>query len=304
MLSPTHLRRLFTGLRDVFDLSSAAEITLEANPATFTERTAALYLELGVGRVSLGAQSFDPTHLATLGREHAPDDIAASVRLLRQAGMPEVNIDLIFSIPGQTLDDWRGTLEAALALNPQHLSAYNLTYEEDTPYFEQLRAGIYRDVPDLNAEMFTLAHELLTAAGFVHYETSNYARPGFESRHNRGYWHGADYLGLGPSAVSTIKARRWKNVPDTARYLHQIAHVGHAESEVEDLRPDQLRLERIALLLRTAAGVPVEHLCDVDPARIRQLTSEGLATIDSHHLRLTAQGPLLVDSIVEHLVTG
>lgn len=303
MLSPAHLRRLFAGLREVFPLAGAAEVTLEANPATFTERTAALYRELGVTRVSLGAQSFHPAHLATLGREHRPDDIATSVRRLVEAGLSEINIDLMFSVPGQTVDDWRSSLEAALALEPHHISAYNLTYEEDTPFFDQLAAGRYHDNPQRNEQMFTLAHDVLTAAGFHHYETSNYALPGHESRHNRAYWQGADYLGLGPSAVSTIAARRWKNIPDTERYLAMIAQVSHAESEVETLTAAQLRLERIALLLRTSDGVPWEHLRDVEPPRIDRLLDEGLAVRRDDALVLTGRGPLLVDSVVEHLVT-
>ena len=209
----------------------------------------------------------------------------------------------MFSVPGQTREDWGQTLDQALALEPDHLSAYNLTYEEDTPFFDQLAAGQCTDDPDLNAAMFSLAHQRLTAAGFRHYETSNYARPGHESRHNQAYWRGADYLGLGPSAVSTISARRWKNVPDTDRYLTMVQQVGHAAWETELLTPEQLRLERIALLLRTDHGVPVEHLVDVGEERIEQLVSGGLARREDGHLRLTGRGPLLVDSAVEHLVT-
>lgn len=303
MLSPTHLRRLFQGLRDCFDFSSLSELTLEANPATFGKRTAETYLDLGVTRISLGAQSFNSERLATLGREHTPDDILESVRLLQQAGMPSINIDLIFSVPGQTLEEWRETLQAALSTGVGHLSAYNLTYEEDTPYFERFQDGRYRDDPDLNAAMFELADSAFTKAGYIHYETSNYAQPGEESVHNRGYWHGADYLGLGPSGVSTIEGRRWKNISDTSRYIEMIRRLGHAECETEILQPDQLRLERIALQLRTREGVPLEHLADVAPERITQLTSEGLATQDGGRLKLVGRGPLLVDSIIEHLIT-
>lgn len=302
MLSPTHLRRLFEGLRAQFDIPAAAEINLEANPATFARETANTYAELGINRVSLGAQSFDPEVLRTLGRTHRPDDIASSVAMLRKAGIANVSTDLMFSIPGQTLKQWRQSLDCALALEPVHLSAYNLTYEEDTPFFESFQAGSYSDDQNLNAEMFSCAHELLTQRGYRHYETSNYAQPGFESLHNQSYWIGADYLGLGPSAVSTIGGRRWKNVPDTERYLKQIAHVGHAETEVEDLSSEQLDLERIALMLRTDEGVPRQHLSAVPKRQIEQIVSEGLAEWSNDHLRLIGQGALLVDSIVEHLV--
>ncbi len=302
MLSPTHLRALFGGLQTVFRLANGAEVTLEANPATFTARTATLYRQLGVTRVSLGIQSFHPRHLHTLGREHNPGEARASFHLLRQAGMPAISIDLLFAIPGQSLDDWKDTLDQTLSLEPDHISAYNLTYEEDTPFFAQMGRGRYRDDPHAGAAMFELAHTRLTDTGFRHYETSNYARPGFESVHNQAYWEGADYLGLGPSAVSTLGARRWKNIPHTGRYTSMVRQLGHAEHECEDLLPEQLRLERLALLLRTDSGVPLAHLRHIPPARLEQLKSEHLAEITSSHLRLIGRGPLLVDAVAEHLV--
>ena len=174
--------------------------------------------DLGVTRVSLGIQSFAPHVLEILGREHSVAQASESVGILREAGIPSVNIDLMFSIPGQSKDDWQTTLEHAISLAPDHISAYNLTYEEDTAFFESLRRGEMRENEDHDAEFFHLADDTLTAAGFDHYETSNYARPGHHSTHNQGYWHGEDYLGLGPSSVSTLDGVRWKNVADTARY--------------------------------------------------------------------------------------
>lgn len=297
MLSPTHLTRLFTGLRDIFDFSSIEEITLEANPATFTTRTAQLYQDLGISRVSLGVQSFLGKHLETLGREHTPMQAITSVHLLREATDLEVNIDLIFSVPGQTLLDWEDTLTQALALQPDHLSAYNLTYEEDTSFFEQFQSGDFSDDPDLNAKMFTLAEEILTGAGFEHYETSNYALPGKRSRHNEGYWVGNDYLGLGPSAVSTLNRTRHQNVCDTADYLKRIESVGHAQDDIEVLDDEAWRLERIALQLRTAEGLPLKFLSPgTNLAPINHLVEETRT-----HLRLIGEGPLLVDSIAAEL---
>lgn len=302
MLSPTHIGRLVDGLREALRMTDDAHLTLEANPATFGKRTATVFRNLGISRISLGAQSFHPAHLETLGREHRPEDIAASVQHLRAAGIPELNIDLMFSVPGQSLADWKHTLEAALALAPEHLSAYNLTYEEDTDFFKRFQAGRYRDHPSVNADMFNLADAMLTTAGFRHYETSNYARPGHESVHNQAYWAGADYLGLGPSAVSTIDGRRWKNIPDTARYISMIGSLGHAEAETEAIGQEEFRIERIALLLRCREGVPLGFLDSADPDRIHQLVSEGLAEQTPTHLRLVGRGPLLVDSVTEHLV--
>lgn len=303
MLSPTLLRRLLEGLNKIFVILPAAEINLEANPATFGSQTASVYADLGISRVSLGAQSFDPAILDTLGRDHDSADIIRSVTLLREAGIENVSVDLIFSVPGQSLDQWEASLEEAMGLLPTHISAYNLTYEEDTVFFERFQQGMYQEVEDLNADMFLLAHEFLTGRGMRHYETSNYAHPGFESRHNRSYWAGKDYLGIGPSAVSTIGGRRWKNIPDTGKYLHTVEQVGHAEYEVEDLTGSQLDLERLALMLRTDEGVHRRHLGEVEPERIEHTVEEGLAEWNGEYFRLLGKGPLLVDSIVDHLAS-
>jgi len=301
MLSPTHLRKLFEGLPETFDFSQIEEITLEANPATFTTRTAHLYEELGVTRVSLGVQSFLGKHLETLGREHTPMQAIQSVHLLREAGSLEVNLDLIFSVPGQSLLDWEDTLTQALALQPDHISAYNLTYEEDTAFFEKFQTGDFVDDPDLNAKMFSLADELLTGHGFEHYETSNYALPGARSRHNHGYWTGNDYLGLGPSAVSTLKRERHQNVCDTSEYLKRIAAVGHAQDAIEILDDEAWRLERLALQLRTVEGLPREFLLPENEAALIQLQSQGVLELTPTHLRLIGEGPLLVDAIATEL---
>ena len=297
MLSPTHLTRLFTGLREIFDFSNIEEITLEANPATFTARTAHLYQELGVTRVSLGVQSFLGPQLELLGREHTPMQAIQSVHLLREASDLEVNLDLIFSVPGQSLIDWEDSLTQALLLQPQHLSAYNLTYEEDTDFFKKFQSGDFIDDPDLNANMFLLAEEMLTSAGYQHYETSNYALPGKQSRHNQGYWIGNDYLGLGPSAVSTLARTRHQNICDTSAYLARINAIGHAQENIEALDDDAWRLERIALELRTSEGLPLKYLLpQTDLSSVSHLVEK-----TSTHLRLIGDGPLLVDSIAAEL---
>ena len=301
MLSPTHLRKLFEGLRANFNFSQIEEITLEANPATFTERTAALYEELGVTRVSLGIQSFLGKHLETLGREHTPMQAIQSVHLLREVSSLEINIDLIFSIPGQSLLDWEDTLTQALAVQPDHISAYNLTYEEDTAFFEQFQKGEFTDDPEINAKMFTLANDMVVGAGFEHYETSNYALPGFRSKHNHGYWTGNDYLGLGPSAVSTLNRTRHQNICDTSAYLKRINSIGHAQDNIEHLDDEAWRLERLALMLRTVEGLPVEFLTEENTSTIERLSKQNLLDLTNTHLRLTGEGPLLVDSIAAEL---
>ena len=298
MLSPTHLRKLFGGLSEIHDLAEFDEVTLEANPATFDVAKAKLFRELGVTRVSLGIQSFAPHVLQTLGREHTAEEAAASVGVLREAGMPAVNIDLMFSIPGLSVDDWRATLQTAIALEPDHISAYNLTYEEDTAFFDSLKRGDLDQDEDRDATQFLLAHELLAAAGFEHYETSNYARPGHRSSHNRGYWRGEDYLGLGPSAVSTLGNVRTRNIPDTAAYVRMVGSLGNAITESESLDAEARRLERIALMLRTDEGLP---LALVDRAAVDRLLELGLAEVRGENLALTLAGSPLVDPIAAEL---
>ena len=302
MLSPRHLTRLFGALHELMDFTQLEEVTLEANPATFEVAKAVLFRELGVTRVSLGIQSFSPHVLQTLGREHTAGQAREAVAILRAAGMAQVNIDLMFSIPGQSAADWDATLHAALALEPDHISAYNLSYEEDTAFFEALRRGEVAASEDLDARFFHLAAAVLTSNGFEHYETSNYARPGMRSAHNQGYWRGEDYLGLGPSAVSTLGATRWKNVADTGQYVTQIQALGHAHAEVETLDAEARRLERIALGLRTSAGIPLYLLDRAARMRADDLAGEGLARIADGRLLLVGRGRALVDPIAGELV--
>lgn len=311
MLSPTHLTHLFDGLAEVIDFSSLEEITMEANPATFDLTKAKLFRESGVQRVSLGIQSFTPHVLETLGREHSAEQARASVSILREAGIPMVNIDLMFAIPGQTVSDWRHTLAETIALQPDHVSAYNLTYEEDTPFLEMVSKGAWRDDPELGEECFTLAHDMLKEAGFAHYETSNYAKPGKQSSHNHGYWRGENYLGFGPSAVSTIGGgidrphahpQRSQNIADTDTYVRMIQQIGHAMKDTEVLDSEAWRLERIALMLRTEEGLPLSWLDESSASRARILAEEGLGTIQNEVLVLHGRGRVLVDSIAGELI--
>lgn len=302
MLSPAHLRRLFGALHGIIDFSQLDEVTLEANPATFDLEKAKLFRDLGVTRVSLGIQSFTPHVLATLGREHTVEQASESIAILREAGMPQVNIDLMFSIPGQSPADWENTLQHAVSLQPDHISAYNLTYEEDTAFFESLQRGEVGIHEDIDATYFHLADDYLTENGFDHYETSNYAKPGMRSTHNEGYWQGEDYLGLGPSAVSTLHGIRSKNIADTASYVSQVNSLGHAIIESESLDAEALRLERIALGLRTTRGISLDLLDETAICRANDLVTEGLARIENRHLILIHHGRALVDPIAAELI--
>jgi oxygen-independent coproporphyrinogen-3 oxidase len=252
--------------------------------------------------MSLGVQAWDDATLKTLGRDHSPAEAAETFAILRDAGFPSLNIDLMFSVPGQTMEQWSNSLERALALRPDHISAYNLNYEEDTDFFEKLQRGLFAEAPERDADFFFHALDTLESAGFTHYEISNYARPGHQSQHNAAYWFGRDYLGLGPSAVSTQGLVRWKNIADTKRYIDAVQSGLVPQEEAEQLTPEQHQIERIALELRTAQGVSTERLAAVSPDTLAMLQSQDFVTIDDGHVRLTRQGKTLADTIAGELI--
>lgn len=286
-------------LRELVDLTAVCEWTVEANPRTFNEDKARAWRESGVTRISLGAQSFDDRVLRTLGRDHSAADAERGVELLRAAGFADVNVDLMFAVPGQTLASWAETLDRTLALRPSHVSAYNLTYEEDTEFLRKLEAGAWSQDADRDASYFDEAHAKLTAAGFEHYEVSNYAQPGCHSRHNQAYWRGEDYLGLGPSAVSTVNGVRFTNWRDTAGYRRQTGALGHGRFEEEVLSEEDRRLERLALGLRTRDGIPVAAAA---AERIDLLVGEGLARREGGRVFLTLRGMRVADDVAGYLI--
>lgn len=299
--STLHLSRLLAGIAARLDLSDLVEWDLEANPATFGVKKARAMKEHGVTRVSLGVQSLDPGTLETLGRDHSPDQALEAFDILREAELPSVNIDLMFAIPGQSLETWKATLRQVAALKSDHVSCYNLTYEEDTEFFEQLQSGKFRQDPDEDASFFTTTMEELGAAGFEHYEISNYAMPGFRSVHNQAYWAGNDYLGVGPGAVSTVAGKRWTNLPDTAGYIR--ADPGDLPTGIEEIDESAFRDERIALQLRTATGLEKSYLDAAMLAeKIPTLVAEGLVEESETQVKLTRRGKLVADSIAAYLV--
>lgn len=302
MLSDTHMERLLRGLRERVDFSQVVEFTLEANPRTVTPSKAAIMREQGVTRVSLGIQSWDEATLKTLGRDHAPAEAEETWQVLRDAKFPSLNLDLMFSIPGQGIETWRSTLEHSLSLKPDHISAYNLNYEEDTDFFRRLKTGEFRTDEGKDADFFNLGIDLLEGGGFEHYEISNYARPGHRSIHNEAYWMGADYVGIGPGAFSTTGGRRWKNVADTDRYIAMTLAGESTETDVEMLTEDERRTERFGLELRTARGLPLELVSAESRRMLETLCEQGLLTLEDQFVRLTRSGKPLVDPIAVALM--
>ena len=302
MLSDVHLERLLRGLKERVDFSNVTEFTMEANPRTVTASKAAIMRDMNVTRVSLGIQAWDDETLKTLGRDHARADAEATWQVLKEAGFPSLNLDLMFSIPGQSIETWRHTLQHSLSLQPDHISAYNLNYEEDTDFFRRLKAGEYREDEGRDAEFFDLAIDTLEAGGLEHYEISNYARPGHRSVHNEAYWLGEDYLGIGPGAFSTVAGKRWHNVKDTPRYMAMTLAGEATAVEIEEITPDKRRTERFGLELRTARGLPLALIHPESRKMLETLRVQGLLSHDESHVRLTRAGKPLVDPIAVALM--
>jgi oxygen-independent coproporphyrinogen-3 oxidase len=300
-LTTAQLEFLLGGLRDRLDLSRLVEWTVEANPGSVSPRKAALLRKMGVNRISLGVQSWDDDLLKLLGREHNAAQAEASFQIFRDAGFTNVSIDLMFGLPGQTLAQWKSDLAKTIALQPDHISTYCLTYEEDTEFFLRHAKGEFREDPESDARFLESAMRMLEAAGFEHYEISNYARPGFSSAHNRGYWAGHDYLGLGPSAFSTVALERWQNICDYRSYSDRILADSSAIASIEVLTPNMKRTERIALSLRTGNGIPANEL-NQWPNERREFIDLGLLREVSGHFVLTSRGKLLADSVAEAFV--
>jgi oxygen-independent coproporphyrinogen III oxidase len=300
-LNIAQLEFLLRGFQETLDLSQLVEWTIEANPGSVSARKAALLKKFGINRVSLGVQSWDDELLKLLGREHNARQAAESFHLLRAAGFSNINIDLMFGLPGQTIEQWRLTLEKTIALHPEHISAYCLTYEEDTEFFLRHARGEFRQDADMDADFFKMTMSILENAGYEHYEVSNYARPGFLSVHNRSYWLGKDYLGIGPSAVSTVGKERWQNICDYRTYIEHVFSDQSPCASSENLTQEMKRTERIALALRTRDGVPASDL-----KHFAQQTNEfialGLLQKSDGNFVLTRKGKAVADSVAEAFV--
>lgn len=298
-LTTQQLDRLLSGLHSRLDLSQVQEWTLEINPATFSLEKAKLLLEHGVNRASIGIQAWQPELLATLGRVHTTAQAERSYAILRESGFKNINIDLIFGIPGQTVQQWEASLQKTIALSPEHISAYALTYEEDTEFFLSLQSGKFEPNEDLEVQLFDLTQQILESAGYLGYEISNFARPGFECQHNWAYWIGADSIGLGPSAFSTYSNRRWRNVENTTLYTELILSGKSAANFEESLDPITRRKEQIAFGLRTHLGI---HRNLVDIRQINLFLEQNFLELQGENIRLTRKGRALADAIALELI--
>ncbi|WP_240911128.1 radical SAM family heme chaperone HemW [Paludisphaera soli] len=306
-LDVRQLERLATMIRRWLPLAEGGEWTVEANPGTLDADKADVLASAGVNRVSLGAQSFQPRLLAALERNHAPEEVGRAVEIVRNR-FPRWSLDLIFGVPGSTLEDWRADLEATLALGPSHLSCYGLVYEKGTALWKQLQKGeVAPVVEEVEREMYELVMDRLASRGLELYEISNYARPGHESRHNLVYWANDAYWGLGLGAAEYVDGERTVNTRDMQGYLRRIEADEPAIGPREHLEPEERARETAMLMLRrTQVGLDRADFrlrtgFDLDAMFgpvIGRFVGEGLLEDDGRRIRLTREGRFLADRVL------
>jgi oxygen-independent coproporphyrinogen-3 oxidase len=311
LLPARNLEQVLDAVDRFFGRQPGAEVTVEANPGTVDGRKLKILKAAGVNRLSLGVQSLDDDLLAAMGRIHRRRDVYEAFDQARRAGFHNINVDLIFGLPGQTLDGWRATLKEAIALQPEHIAAYSLQVEEGTPWGKLAAAG---ELPlpgeELELAMYQEARQMLAAVGYQQYEISNFARPGYQCRHNLTYWLNQPYLGLGAAAASYWRGRRWQNYSELHRYRHVLSRGRLPRAEIETLTPHQQMAETMFMGLRLMAGVDLEDFrrrfgVDAREVYARELAGlyrAGLVEEKDGHLRLTEKGLPLANEVFMQFV--
>lgn len=310
LLDEAELTKLFLYINNVYDVDRNAEITMECNPDDITPEFTNMLNRLPINRVSMGAQTFADSRLRLLHRRHNSDEVKHAVKLLREAGIKNISIDLMFGFPDESLSQWKEDISAALALNVEHISAYSLMYEEDTPLWKMLDTGKVKEIDEeLSLTMFKELVCQLTDAGYEHYEISNFARPGYRSRHNNSYWHQVPYIGLGAAAHSfDLNSRQW-NVADLKLYIEEINN-GIIPMEREELDNDTTFNDIITTALRTSDGIDLNAMETRLGKRYRNTLisaagkhiEQGLLEIRHDRLRLTAEGIFISDMVMSDLM--
>lgn len=309
LLQASEVAGLVDTIRRTFNVAVDAEITLEANPDDLSvEKTNAFY-EAGINRLSIGIQSFFEPVLAGLNRSHNARQAFDAVRIARDGGISNISIDLIYAIPGQTMEMWKENIEIVLSLKPPHISAYALTIEEKTAFGSWTRKGLFSPVDDDDAaEQMEYLVMTLTTAGYDHYEISNFAMPGYYSRHNSHYWQGISYLGIGPSAHSFKGNSRQHNVANNHAYIKSITE-GRVPLIVEELGRHERVNDYVLTGLRTKWGIDLNYLDRAfgydmlaqHASYLNSLVHSGLASLEGENLRLTEKGMFLADKISQDL---
>lgn len=312
LLTPGHIRRLLSAAGDRFTILPSPEITLEINPGTVTKASLKGFRGAGVNRLNIGVQSFCEASLVFLSRIHTAREAAAAYAMAREAGFDNIGLDLIYGLPGQDPAQWKQDLEQAVALGPEHLSCYMLTYEAGTPLAEDLAHHRFTALSEgALGKLYELTVRYLTDRGYLQYEISNFSRsPETRSRHNQKYWRHDPYLGLGPAAHSYILNRRWWNVRSVERYMEAVSLGKRPVEGMERLNHRQLLMEAVYLGLRCVGGLDIPALearfgidfNDRFGQALSPLETAGLVEKTSDRCRLTPRGMLVADSIASRLV--
>ena len=305
-LSPTQLQQLFDTIARHYDVSDDAEITIECNPDDVTEAFAELLRSLPVNRVSMGAQTFDDDRLQFIHRRHTSEQVTTAIQRLREKGIHNISIDLMYGFPDETLEEWEYDIQQALALNVEHISAYALTYEEGTPLYRLQEEGKVKEIDEERSlAMYDRLIDRLQEAGYEHYEISNFARKGWRSRHNSSYWQLVPYIGIGAAAHSYDGRQRQWNIADINSYINHIQQ-GIVPAEGELLDKDSRYNDHVMLALRTCEGLDLSTL-DSDERSYCEETAkkfvlDGLLVKTDNHLRLSRKGLFVSDMIMSELM--
>lgn len=293
LLSADQLRRIFEAVESHYSLTASAEISIESNPATLTEEHLGLFKEKRVTRISIGLQTTHNRLLKRLGRAHTIEQFLDTYNKVKSAGSWDVNVDLIYHIPGQTRQDWLDTLETVTALEPEHISCYSLQLEEGTPLEAAVSAGRYKLSSDQNDRwMHHTAIDMLAMKGYEQYEISNFSKPGHSCRHNLKYWQREPYLGLGLAAHGFIGKQRLANPKSMAAYLEALEQGRLAFEVIEELDPSEILFETVMLGLRTTAGIVWEDVLESSPPEKRRVWDQVAESLKEQGLLQTAAGRL------------
>ena len=310
LLQPSEIQQIIGTIKQLFAVDADAEITLEANPDDLTPTYIGQLAETDVNRLSIGIQSFDDAMLALMNRRHTAQQAIDAVRNCQQAGFSNISVDLIYGLPRMTAGDWRRQLDNVARLNVQHLSAYHLSYEEGTAFGLKLKRGQLAEVSeDESLEQFEILTNWAPTAGFEHYEISNFAKPGFRSRHNSSYWDRTIYLGAGPAAHSYNRTTRSWNTANTAEYIKGISS-DCCVSEEEQLSATDIFNDYVITALRTSSGIDMDYLEREQPRQMvenlkhqaESFVASGKLEYSGNHLKLTHSGIFVSDEIMEAMI--
>lgn len=306
-LTTEQLHTILYNINNVYRVAQNAEITIECNPDDITEEYALAIRKMGFNRVSLGAQTFSDERLRTIRRRHNAQQVDNAIAILRNAGFQNISIDLMYGFSDETLNQWQSDIRHAISLRPQHISAYSLMYEEGTPLHRMLTEGKIEETDeDLSLQMFETLVSQLTAAGYEHYEISNFALPSFRSRHNSAYWHDIPYIGLGAAAHSyDLRSRSW-NIADVKEYIRIIGTGKRPVEDSETIDADTHYNDIVATAMRTREGIPLEILTPEQRRYLlnaaQKMAERGLLTISNTHVSLTHNGIFVSNSVMAELI--